>query len=448
MAQQDRRENLWAIVLAAGEGSRLSTLTHAGVGMILACTLGCSGGGDGPVLSSLGEPVGAQPGGKGSVVGVLPSGSNVLPGIVDQGPAGMTYPSTNGMFVSLTFCQPGSSNCQTIDHLLVDTGSVGLRVLDSALTLALPAAHDGNGLTLAECLPFVDSSSWGTVNIADIQMGEESVSALPIHVVGERAYPVPADCAGLPANDLNSLAANGILGVGTLLNDCGEDCAQPAVSRLNPGLYYGCTSTRAGGCQVTSVPIASQIPNPVAMLPVDNNGVIIQLPPIPAEGAPSVLGVVVFGIGTQANNGLGTATVLPLDNAGYVETAFPSGGTQYTSWIDSGSNVLYFLNDATTKIPLCVDQKSFYCPASTVSLTATISQGSATSTKLTFSVANADQLAARNFAFNNFAGPMQGYPDPALASFDWGLPFFFGRIVYNAIETRNTPAGTGPYLAF
>jgi hypothetical protein len=68
--------------------------------------------------------------------------------------------------------------------------------------------------------------------------------------------------------------------------------------------------------------------------------------------------------------------------------------------------------------------------------------------KLTFTVANADQLAARNFAFNNFAGPMQGYPDPALASFDWGLPFSFGRIVYNAIETRNTPAGTGPYFAF
>jgi mannose-1-phosphate guanylyltransferase len=27
MAIQDRRENLWAIVLAAGEGTRLSTLT-------------------------------------------------------------------------------------------------------------------------------------------------------------------------------------------------------------------------------------------------------------------------------------------------------------------------------------------------------------------------------------------------------------------------------------
>ena len=419
------------------------------VGMILAWTLGCSGGSDGPVLSGFGGPGGGQTGGTGSVVGVLPSGPNVLAGIVDQGPAALTVPYTNGMFVSVTLCQPGTGNCQIVDHLLVDTGSVGVRVLDSVLTLTLPAAHDGGGLALAECLPFVDGSSWGTVNIADIQMGEESASSLPIQVVGVATYPVPADCTGLPANDLNSLGANGILGVGTYLNDCGADCAQPAVSRLNPGLYYGCSSAQIGGCQVTSVPIASQIPNPVAMLPVDNNGVSIQLPAVPADGELSVQGVLVFGIGTQANNGLGGATVFPLDNSGYVETAFPAGGAHYTSYLDSGSNALFFLDEATTKIPTCAaDQDVFYCPASLVTLNATIFQGSTSSATLTFSVANADQLAARNFAFNNLAGPMAGYPDPTQPSFDWGLPFFFGRIVFSAIDTRSTPSGDGPYFAF
>ena len=168
-----------------------------------------------------------------------------------------------------------------------------------------------------------------------------------------------------------------------------------------------------------------------------------------ADGAPSVSGVVVFGIGTQANNGLGGATVLALDNAGYVETAFPAGATQHASYLDSGSNALFFLDTATTKIPQCAGiQNSFYCPAAAVSLAATISQGSTTSAKFAFSVANADQLAARNFAFNNFAGPMQGYPDSTLPSFDWGLPFFFGRLVYSAIETRTTPSGSGPYFAF
>jgi hypothetical protein len=53
------------------------------VGMILAWTIGCSGGGGGPVLSSLGGSVGSQSGGTKGVVGVLPSGSNVLAGTVD-----------------------------------------------------------------------------------------------------------------------------------------------------------------------------------------------------------------------------------------------------------------------------------------------------------------------------------------------------------------------------
>ena len=421
------------------------------VGMVLATTLGCSGDSGGPVFLDLGGSPGgvAQSGGSGGMGGPLPTGANVLAGIVDQGPAGLMVPYTNGMFVSVTVCQPGTSNCQTIDHLLVDTGSVGVRILGSVLTLALPAAHDDSGLALAECLPFVDGSSWGTVNIADIQMGEETATSLPIHVIGETAYPLPADCTGMPANDLNTLAANGILGVGTYLNDCGADCTQPSISRLNPGLYYGCSSARAGGCQITSVATASQIPNPVAMLPVDNNGVIIQLPAIPAIGAPSVSGVVVFGIGTQANNGLGAVTVVPLDPSGFVETSFPAGGTRYTSYLDSGSNADYFLDAATTQIPLCAGNENiFYCPRATVNLNATIFQGSVTSAKFSFSVANADQLAPRNFAFSNLAGPMQGFPDPTEPSCDWGLPFFFGRLVYCAIETRNTPAGAGPFFAF
>jgi hypothetical protein len=33
-------------------------------------------------------------------------------------------------------------------------------------------------------------------------------------------------------------------------------------------------------------------------------------------------------------------------------------------------------------------------------------------------------------------------------SFDWGLPFFYGRTVYTAIENQSTPAGVGPYFAF
>jgi len=39
-----------------------------------------------------------------------------------------------------------------------------------------------------------------------------------------------------------------------------------------------------------------------------------------------------------------------------------------------------------------------------------------------------------------------GGPNPG--TFDWGLPFFYGLNVYTAIEGQNTPAGTGPYVAY
>src|SRR6516162_5708348 len=73
--------------------------------------------------------------GGGSNTQVIASpGPNVAPLTVDEGPAqlqtlyGAAY--LNGVFVTVNVCLPGTSTCQTIDHVLVDTGSIGLRLLD------------------------------------------------------------------------------------------------------------------------------------------------------------------------------------------------------------------------------------------------------------------------------------------------------------------------------
>ena len=39
-------------------------------------------------------------------------------------------------------------------------------------------------------------------------------------------------------------------------------------------------------------------------------------PAVPAAGAPSVDGFLVFGIGTRDNNGLGSAKIIPVDGSG------------------------------------------------------------------------------------------------------------------------------------
>ncbi len=79
------------------------------------------------------------------------------------------------MFVNVTICAPGSTtNCQTIDHVQVDTGSQGLRILASALTSSMLSGLQPIGIgtgSLAECTRFVDGYSWGPLVTADMHIG-------------------------------------------------------------------------------------------------------------------------------------------------------------------------------------------------------------------------------------------------------------------------------------
>jgi hypothetical protein len=361
--------------------------------------------------------------------------NNVQAIVVNAGPTNDYF---NGAFTSVTICVPGqTTGCQTIDGVLVDTGSSGLRVLSSVLTLSLPQQAGSNG-PIVECAQFLDGFTWGPIQTADVKLAGEQASGVPIQVIGERAFPnIPASCSssGTAEDTLDALGANAILGVGLFKQDCGLACA--FVGSSNPGFYFSCP---ASGCQPAAVPLVSQVQNPVALFPTDNNGVVIQLPAVAAGGAVSVAGFLIYGIGTQSNNALGPAKVLTVDAIGNITTVF--GSRSYpASFIDSGSNGIYFLDSASTGLPLCPDTSDFYCPASTQSLSTTNIGGNGVSVPAVFNVGNADALNSRFFAFSEISGPN---PD----GFDFGLGFFFGRSVFTAIEGQATPGGAGPYFAY
>ena len=365
-------------------------------------------------------------------------GSNVQAISVNLGPSG-NY--ANGAFTSVTVCAPGTSTCQTIGGVLVDTGSSGLRILSSVLTTTLPQQKAADGNPIVECLPFVSGYTWGPVQTADVQIAGEKASSVPIQVLSDTAFTVPSACAnnGQSLDTLSALGANGILGVGVFVQDCGGACVAKGPS--NPALYYECP---ASGCVVVGEALSQQVVNPVAFFSTDNNGVIVELPAVSGPQA-SVSGSLIFGIGTQSNNGLGGAKVYTVDaSANFVTTYNNQSYNQ--SFIDSGSNGLYFLTSGITGIPVCSDATSFYCPTTTKNLSAVNSgsNGGASGT-VNFSVANADALFKNNpnaSVFDQLAGPN------SLSGFDWGLPFFYGRNVFTAIEGRNTPSGTGPYWAY
>jgi hypothetical protein len=332
--------------------------------------------------------------------------------------------------------------------VLVDTGSYGLRLLASALNgLPLSAQTDPatSGNRIAECLPFADGYTWGAVATADLTLGGEKANGLPINIIddnGSFSPTVPASCSsnGSSIGTLDDLGANGVLGVGLSSYDCAAYCALPVSEQTSGYLYYSCN---ASICTPTTEAPASQVINPVALFATDNNGVILQLPAIAASGAATATGYLVFGIGTESNNGLDGATVLTTNSEGFITTTF-NGQTLNSSFLDSGSNILYFPDT----IPTCTGAAEFYCPTSTLSLEA-INQGqNGTTSTVSFQIANLNQLSNANFALDDVGGPTTSITGVGSSYFDFGLPFFYGRTVFTAIAPHAVNGDLTSYYAY
>lgn len=372
--------------------------------------------------------------------GAIPPAGNVLQVTVN---GSLCSPLTSANYpnkpcVQVTICTKGSTtSCQTIKDILLDTGSYGLRLFGSVLTIPLDQVPAGAG-ALAECIQYGDGSTeWGPVQLADVWLsglGGEPAVTVPIQVI-DQGFATPSKTCSGPLAQIHptdaSAGFNGILGVGLFNQDCGLFCENVP----NNGVYSACS--QSGGkwtCTSSTAALADQVRNPVASLPADNNGVIVSLPSVPPDGATSASGSLILGIGTQSNNMPWAVTTYPALNGAFTTTF---NGTKYSySIIDSGSNALYFPSTMTT----CLG--GWYCPSSLKTLPATnAGDAGSPSVALSFFIANAGSFPAGNYVFNDLGGPVTGM-------FDWGLPFFLGRDVYVGIENASSSLGTGPYWAY
>jgi hypothetical protein len=336
--------------------------------------------------------------------------------------------------VSVTICNPGTSTCQTVNDILLDTGSFGLRIFKQAIpSLTLPQVASGAG-SLAGCVQFADGTSlWGPIMLAGVQLGMEPAVQIPIQVIDAGFGTPPAQCANADPTPA-SAGYTGILGVGLLNEDCGPGCATGAAN----GMYFSCT---AAGCNGTTVPLASQIQNPVAHLPVDNNGVVVQLPAVPLGGVSTLNGTLLLGIGTKADNSGSSPTVFPTDRNGDFNTIFD--GANNPSFLDTGSNGLFFPSNSSL-LPVCPAPNSeWYCPPVTRALLATtVGAFGSPSLSVSFNAGNfLTLMASPNNVFSELAGPSS-------FGFDWGLPFFMGRTVFLGLEGKPGLGTTGPYVAY
>lgn len=373
-----------------------------------------------------------------TAVPVSSGSANTVPIVVSSFSNVRNFP-----MVSVKVCQPNSGaalNCSTIDNVLVDTESFGLRLFASVIPTLNNLQQQAQGAqTVAECESFGSGNTWGTVRAADVSLSSEVAQNVPIQVIADPslAATIPTGINGcLVGTNMTTptaLGANGILGIGTSPNDCGANCQNSLVA----GAYYVCTGSSCTPAQVT---IANQVTNPVTKFTTDNNGVIVEMAQVPDTGAATGTGTLVFGIDTQSNNALsGTnATILPTTLAGDMDAVFEGRTYSKTAFFDSGSSGLYFQSTVLSKA-----SNGFYTPAAPTEMSAVFTAANSATATVKFNVSNGVTLInSGNYAFNNLGVAL-------FNSIDIGMPFFYGRHMYYGISGQPaSSAGAGPYVAY
>ena len=481
---------------------RLAAAGAMGLGAMLALVLASCGGGSQSMSMSQGSGFFSLSAAQVAMVTqctqqqdpALPTNlaSNVAPLVVDAGPCAY-YPNTNSpgpinaaqdvIYTTVTICPPGSAPsggaCQTIDHVQVDTGSVGLRILASAMNStvlqSLPEVSSG-GLPVNDCYAYADGWTWGVLRTADVWVGGyngtvsqgEAAPGISVDIIGDPASgPISnsaqSACSGggsASENSVASFGANGILGV------------MPA--QHENGMYYTCTTS---GCN----PVVGIAPNTEANNPVyaisgtsDNNGIVVSLPTIGVRGAPTASGTLAFGVGTQPNNAFSStnrttyvaAEMIPAVGGlpytqGWITAAGPytplAAAPQPAAIYDTGTS---FLSLYGSGMPSPGPQMWLQPSPSPVTVSAAVQGASPNSGgnvggalvrpyAISFPVADETTLSLRYWAFNDLAA------NSSTQQIVWGAPFFFGRTVYIVdkgstvtLPGSGSPPANGPFYAY
>jgi hypothetical protein len=352
--------------------------------------------------------------------------------------------------VSVTICSPTNpESCQTIDNVLIDSGSIGLRIfsseLNSSLLNNLPI-ESINGAPIANCVGYGDlSANWGTVALANINLGNEStIESIPMQLIdasyadgGEQCLQYLNGPSGSGSYTLETTPVkfgfNGILGVGPIIYD-------------NVTSYFTCTDSSCSKYPSISQTNSLLLANPIAFLPESyESGITFKFPTLGNNGATNAVGYAVFGVGTNSDNnfesGVNIYTVAIDRSCGLficMPTTLYGTSIQY-GFLDTGSNFLYF-NDGNIS-----NNNGFYTPNSMLTLSPENTDKNDKNIATNINIANFDNLYdnTNNTSFNNNGA------DIGLDNFiDYGLPFFFGKTVYICFAGMTCNGVDGPYWAF
>jgi hypothetical protein len=351
----------------------------------------------------------------------------------------------NAPYVTVTICTPGTSNCATIDHVLVDTGSTGLRLLRSAVPASLGlvnATDSAQGNTMAECVEFGSGTAWGPISKVDLKIAGETASSLPIQIVDDSFASIPADCSSegpdMAAKGPSSFGGNGLIGLNVIRHDCQTSCESPAAS-----MYYDCAGPT---CTGIAVPLAEQVPNPVIQFATDNNGMTLNFPAVGQGGQGTASGTMTFGVNTQSNNVLpDTAQQMTTTVFGEVTASF--NGLPMPGFIDSGSSAYFIVDPSISLCPTSFSSQPWYCPPAPAALSASLQSESGATLGVSFTLFNTEsELGNGSNAAHEGIGQNMGLFGGGVL--DLGMPFIYGkRITFGIQGSDDFSTGTQPFFA-
>ena len=440
--------------------------------MVIILLTACGGGGNSSETHISGAGLNAL-GRSGPVV--LPyaftQGVNNMQVVVDSGLDAFSLQNANILYATVTVCEHlNTSHCVSVDHVQVDTGSVGLRLLSSALHgLNLPDTLTQAGTERTyECYPFVIGGLWGRSVLANVGLGPLSTSPIPIQVIDDaspRTDPIAphsnciSNVSGQMLDNTAKLGSNGILGIGSTVIDCGLTCQSGAYGSFKQYWACGATETIVNNCVPAAVAETFQMKNPVSFITAGyNNGTKLVMPNVSGLGAGTATGELIFGVDILGHPNTSSAgltrvnlgTTYPSWYYLNIATQYPASGTgstNYPGYLDTGTNGLFFPDNS---ISLCTGS-TWYCPPINLARTAALSDGGNIGNNLAmvnFDVISAETLFfTSNAAFIGLSGAASQPTDvTAPYSFAWGMPFFYGKKVIQTIW--DTSIGSTPWYAW
>ena len=347
--------------------------------------------------------------------------------------------------VSVTICEVGSTTkCRTINNILLDTGSYGLRLFNCGIDALNLPTETVNSREVAECVSYADGTQdWGPVKKADIYLAGQLASNANFQYVDANYATAPTSCSNRE-NNPSLVGFNGILGVGLFTHDCGANC----VTSASYGLYYTCSGT---SCTSSTMSLANQVSNPVSLLGASyNNGVSLDFSSFNSSSAVTTAGQMTIGISSLSSVSVYSASSQGSFNTLFNSTVYGvSSSNNSQAFIDSGSNGLFFPPPGgLTACSTSGSASGFYCPPSSQNFTAYVSGSTTTPTTssraVPFQIDNANTMldsSNPNYVFTNLGGSFSG-------AFDWGLPFFLSRRVYVQMQGTTIGGSVGPAWGF